>query len=50
MSFVKKIAEQMEKQISDGAIELESLGQQIIIRIRENGYFPFRFYIFTAQV
>ncbi|MBA6341817.1 flagellar motor protein MotB [Colwellia sp. MB02u-10] len=38
--LVKKIAEQLEKQIQDGAIELESLGQQVIIRIRENGSFP----------
>lgn len=38
--LVKKIAEQLEQQILDGAIELESLGQQIIIRIRENGSFP----------
>lgn len=38
--MVKKLAEQLEKQIVDGAIELESLGQQIIIRIRENGSFP----------
>jgi chemotaxis protein MotB len=38
--LLKKIAEQLEKQIIDGAIELESLGQQIIIRIRENGSFP----------
>ncbi|GLX82547.1 flagellar motor protein MotB [Thalassotalea eurytherma] len=38
--LVKKIAEQMEEQIQDGAIELESLGQQVIIRIRENGSFP----------
>jgi chemotaxis protein MotB len=38
--LIKKIAEQLEKQIQDGAIELESLGQQIIIRIRENGSFP----------
>lgn len=38
--LVKKIAEQMEQQIQDGAIELEALGQQIIIRIRENGSFP----------
>lgn len=36
---VKKLAEQLEQQILDGAIELESLGQQIIIRIRENGSF-----------
>ncbi|WP_199609072.1 flagellar motor protein MotB [Flocculibacter collagenilyticus] len=38
--MVKKIAQQLEQQIIDGAIELESLGQQIIIRIRENGSFP----------
>lgn len=38
--LVKKIAQQLEEQIIDGAIELESLGQQIIIRIRENGSFP----------
>ncbi|MBH0021384.1 flagellar motor protein MotB [Pseudoalteromonas sp. SWXJ133] len=38
--LVKKIAQQLETQIIDGAIELESLGQQIIIRIRENGSFP----------
>ena len=38
--LAKKIAQQLEKQILDGAIELESLGQQIIIRIRENGSFP----------
>ena len=38
--LVKKIAEQMEEQIQDGAVELEALGQQIIIRIRENGSFP----------
>lgn len=38
--LVKKIAQQLEQQIMDGAVELESLGQQIIIRIRENGSFP----------
>ncbi len=38
--LMKKIAEQLEDQILDGAIELEALGQQIIIRIRENGSFP----------
>lgn len=36
---LKKIAEKMEQEIRDGAIELESLGQQITIRIRENGSF-----------
>lgn len=38
--LVKKIAQQMDKQIQDGAIEVESLGQQVVIRIRENGSFP----------
>ncbi len=38
--LMKKIAQQLEDQILDGAIELEALGQQIIIRIRENGSFP----------
>ena len=38
--MLKKLAEQLEQQIVDGAVELESLGQQIIIRIRENGSFP----------
>ncbi|WP_017445565.1 flagellar motor protein MotB [Gayadomonas joobiniege] len=38
--LVKKIAHQLEEQIVDGAIELESLGQQIIIRVREKGAFP----------
>ncbi|QTH64816.1 flagellar motor protein MotB [Psychrosphaera ytuae] len=38
--LLKKIAQQMEQEIIDGAIELESLGQQLIIRIRENGSFP----------
>lgn len=37
---LKKIALKMEQQIQDGAIEIESLGQQIIIRIREKGSFP----------
>ena len=36
---VKKLAEQLEEEIIDGAVELESLGQQIIIRIREKGSF-----------
>jgi chemotaxis protein MotB len=35
----KKVAQQLEKEIVDGAIEMESLGQQITIRIRENGSF-----------
>ncbi|MGI2259828.1 flagellar motor protein MotB [Shewanella sp. GXUN23E] len=36
---VKKLAEKLEQEIIDGAVELESLGQQIIIRIREKGSF-----------
>lgn len=33
------MAEQLNEEIVDGAIEIESLGQQIIIRIREKGAF-----------
>ncbi|QSX31001.1 flagellar motor protein MotB [Shewanella cyperi] len=36
---VKKMAQELNEQIVDGAIEIESLGQQIIIRIREKGAF-----------
>ena len=39
-SLAKRMAEQLEDQIVDGAIEIEALGQQIIIRIREQGSFP----------
>lgn len=38
--LVKKIAVQLQDQILDGALEVESLGQQIIIRVREKGSFP----------
>jgi len=40
--LVKKIAQQLEQQIQDGAIELESLGQQVIIRIRGNALWLLR--------
>ena len=33
------MAEKLNEEIVDGAIEIESLGQQIIIRIREKGSF-----------
>lgn len=36
----KRMAAQLEDEIVDGAIEIEALGQQIIIRIRERGAFP----------
>jgi chemotaxis protein MotB len=36
---LKKVTQQLEKEIVDGAVEMESLGQQITIRIRENGSF-----------
>jgi len=36
---VKKIEDLLQKEIKDGAIDVESLGQQIIIRIRESGSF-----------
>jgi chemotaxis protein MotB len=35
----KEVALELQQQILDGAIEVESLGQQITIRIRENGSF-----------
>ncbi|GAA4892368.1 flagellar motor protein MotB [Ferrimonas pelagia] len=38
--LAKKVAQELEEQIRDGAIEVESLGQQLIIRIREQGAFP----------
>lgn len=37
---MRRIREEMEQEIEDGALELESLGQQIIIRVREQGSFP----------
>ncbi|WP_042012166.1 flagellar motor protein MotB [Aeromonas fluvialis] len=39
-TLAKALAEQMKEQIQDGAIEIEALGQQIIIRIREKASFP----------
>ena len=35
----RKIEELLERQIQDGALDVENLGQQIIIRIRESGSF-----------
>lgn len=35
-----KVAKELREEIEDGAIEIESLGQQLIIRIREKGAFP----------
>lgn len=37
--MMKKVAEQLQKEIVDGSLEMESLGQQLTIRIRENGSF-----------
>ncbi|MBQ4665582.1 flagellar motor protein MotB [Aeromonas hydrophila] len=39
-ALAKALADQMKAQIQDGAIEVEALGQQIIIRIREKAAFP----------
>jgi chemotaxis protein MotB len=36
---MRKVAQKLEKEIMDGAVEMESLGQQITIRIREKGSF-----------
>jgi len=38
--LAKKIAKDLRDEIEDGAIEIESLGQQLIIRVREKGAFP----------
>lgn len=37
---MRRIREEMEQEIEDGALELENLGQQILIRVREQGTFP----------
>lgn len=37
--LAKKVAEKLQQQIQDGAIEMESFGQQIIIRVKEDGSF-----------
>ena len=46
---MRKVAQQLEKQIVDGAIEVELLGQQITIRIRENGSFSAGFAFLQPQ-
>ena len=38
-SAAKRVSEQLEEHVVDGAIEVESLGQQLIIRIKEKGAF-----------
>lgn len=38
--LMRRIEQQLENEIKAGTIELEQHGQQIIIRIREQGSFP----------
>ena len=38
--LAKKIAKDLRDEVEDGAIEIEALGQQLIIRVREKGAFP----------
>jgi len=38
--LMKRIRDQLQEQVEDGALELEQLGQQIIIRVQEQGSFP----------
>ncbi|MCW8995980.1 MAG: flagellar motor protein MotB [Psychromonas sp.] len=38
--LAKKVAKELQEEIEDGAIEVEALGQQLIIRVREKGAFP----------
>ena len=39
-TLAKKVAEALQQEIEDGALEIESLGQQLIIRVREKGSLP----------
>jgi len=38
--LMKRIRDQLQEQVEDGALELEQLGQQILIRVKEQGSFP----------
>lgn len=38
--LAKQVAKELQKEIEEGAIEVESHGQQLIIRVREKGAFP----------
>lgn len=38
--LAKQVAQELKNEIEDGAIEVEALGQQLIIRVREKGAFP----------
>ena len=38
--LAQKVSKELRDEIEDGAIEIESLGQQLIIRVREKGAFP----------
>lgn len=38
--MAKKLAKELKKEIESGSIEVEGLGLQLIIRIREKGAFP----------
>ncbi|SON50354.1 flagellar motor protein MotB [Vibrio tapetis] len=39
-TIVESIKKALEREMDEGAVEVESLGQQIVIRIRERGAFP----------
>ncbi len=39
-TLIESIKKALEREIDQGAIEVENLGQQIVIRIREKGAFP----------
>jgi chemotaxis protein MotB len=39
-ALAKKVATELKDEVESGAIEVEALGQQLIIRIREKGAFP----------
>lgn len=39
-STAQMVVQALEREVEEGAVEVENLGQQLIIRIRENGAFP----------
>ncbi|SKA47080.1 flagellar motor protein MotB [Enterovibrio nigricans] len=39
-STAQMVVQALEREVQEGAVEVENLGQQLIIRIRENGSFP----------
>nr|WP_086939010.1 flagellar motor protein MotB [Thaumasiovibrio occultus] len=39
-ALMKMLQQALEREVSEGAVELDNLGQQVVIRIKEKGAFP----------